>query len=100
LNVADVDNIIDKSVYVFAFKTVIAPDVASDATTFLVQPNQIKFVVESTSDNERSQSEKVSDHEDGNTVTIGDDNDVSESGDQSVWSFLISLSEFMAKKGE
>ena len=57
-------------------------------------------MVESASDNERSQSEKVSDHEDDNTVTIGDGNDVSESGDQSVWRFLISLSEFMAKKGE
>jgi hypothetical protein len=96
LNVVDVD----KSVYVSAFKTAIAPDVASDVTTSLVQPDQIKFVAESTSDNERSQSKNISDHEDGNTVTVGDKKDGSESGDQSVWSFLISLSEFMATNGE
>ena len=73
--VADVDNTIDKSVYLSSFKNAIAADVASDVTTSLVQPNQIKFVVDSASDNERTQSKKVSDHEDGNTVTIGDEKD-------------------------
>jgi hypothetical protein len=100
LNVADADNTIEKCVFVFACKTAIAPDVASDVTTSLVQPDQIKFVVESASDNERSQSKNVSDHGDINTVTVGDEKDGSESDDQSVWSFLISLSEFMATKGE
>jgi hypothetical protein len=81
LNVADVDNTIDKSVYVSACKTAIAPDVASDVTTSLVQPDQIKFVVEAASDNEKSQSKKVSDHEDGNTVSVVDDKDGSKSDD-------------------
>jgi len=71
LNVADVDNTIDKSVYVFSFKTAIA----SDVTTFLVQPDQIKCVAESASNNENFQSKKVYDHEDGNTVSIGDKKD-------------------------
>jgi len=88
------------SVSVSACKTVIAPDVVSDVTTSLVQPDQIKFVVESTSNNEKSQSKKVSDHEDGNIVSVGDEKDGSKSDDQSVWSFLISLPEFMAKRGE
>ncbi len=100
LNVADVDNTIDKSVSVLSFKTAIALDVALDVTTSLVQPNQIKFVAESASDNEKSQSKKVFDHEDGNIVSVGDKKDESESNDQSVWIFLISLSEFMAQKGE
>jgi hypothetical protein len=100
LNVVDVDNTIEKCVFVSAFKTAITSNVVSHVTTSLVQPDQLKFVAESTFDNERSQSKNVSDHEDGNTVTVGDEKDGSESGDQSVWSFLISLSEFMAKKGE
>jgi len=100
LNVADVDTTIDKSVSVFSFKTAIAPDVALDVTTSLVQPDQIKCVAESTSDNEKSQNKKASDHEDGNIVSVGDKKHGSESDDQGVWSFLISLSEFMAKKGE
>ena len=57
-------------------------------------------MAESASDNEKSQSRKVSDHEDGNITFVGDKKDGLESDDQSVWSFLISLSEFMAKKGE
>jgi len=100
LNVADVDNTIDKSVYVLSFKTAIAPNVALDVTTSLVQPNQIKCVAVSASGNEKFESKKVFDHEDGNTVSVGDKKDGSESDDQSVWSFLISLLEFMAKKGE
>jgi len=100
LNVADVDNTIKEGVFVSVFKTAIGTDVASDVTTSLVQPDQIKFVAESASNNEKSQSKKVSDHEDGNIVSVGDEKDGSKSDDQSVWSFLISLSEFMAKKGE
>jgi hypothetical protein len=88
LNVADVD----KNVSVSAFKTAIAPDVTSDVTTSLVQPDKIKFVAESASNNEKFQNKKVSDHEDGNNASVGND--------PSVWSFLLSLSEFMAKKGE
>ena len=65
LNVANVD----KSVCVSAFKTFIAPDVASNVTTSLAQPDHIKFEskseAESTSDNEKFQSKKVFDHEDG-----------------------------------
>jgi hypothetical protein len=57
-------------------------------------------VAESASDNEKSQSKKVSDHEDGNTVFVGDKKDGSESDDQSMWSFLIGLAYFMAKKEE
>ncbi len=68
LNVADADNTIEKGVFVSVFKTVIAPDVALDVTTSLVQPDQIKFVAESAYDNEKSQSKKVSDLEDGNCV--------------------------------
>ena len=83
-----------------ACKTAIAPDVASDVTTSLVQPDQIKFMAKSAYNNEKSQSKKVSDHEDGNTVSVGDGKDGSKSDDQSVWSFLINLSEFMAKKGD
>jgi hypothetical protein len=89
-----------RNVFASACKTAIASDVALDVTTSLVQPDQIKFVAESASDNERFQSKNISDHGDSNTVTVGDEKDGSESGDQSVWSFLISLSEFMATKGE
>jgi len=99
LNVADVDNTIDKSVYVFSFKTAIAPDVALDITTSLVQPDQINFVVESASNNEKSQMKKVSDHEDGNTVSVGDKKDGSESDDQSLWSFLIVCQSLWIKRG-
>jgi len=62
----------------------------------------MKFESESelVSDSEKSQSMKVSDHKDGNTVSVGDKKDGLESDNQSVWSFLISLSDFMAKKGE
>jgi len=100
LNVADADNTIEKCVSLSAFKTAIAPDVASDVTTSLVQPDQIKFVVESASDNEKSQSKKVFEYEDGNIVSVGDKKDGLESNEQSVWSFMISLSLFMDKKGE
>jgi len=100
LNVANADNTIEKYVFVSAFKTPIALDVALDVTTSLVQPDQIKFVAESASDNDKLQSKKVSDHKDGNIVSVGNEKDGSEGDDQSVWSFLISLSEFMAKKRE
>jgi len=59
LNVVDADNIINESVLVTPSKTAIAPNVASDVTSSLVQSDQIKFVAESTSDNEKSQSKKV-----------------------------------------
>jgi len=57
LNVVD----INKSVYVFAFKTAIAPDVASEVTTSLIQPDHIKFESESESafDNGKSQCKMV-----------------------------------------
>jgi hypothetical protein len=80
LNVADVDNTIDKSVSVSACKTAIASDVASDVTTSLVQPDQIKFESESAFDNGKFQCKMVS---------VGDEKDGSESDDQSVWSFLL-----------
>jgi len=89
LNVDDADNIINESVLLTPSKTTIAPDVASDVTESLVQSDQIKFVTESASDNEKSQSKKVSDHEDCNNVSVGDEKDGSESDDQSVWSFLL-----------
>jgi hypothetical protein len=85
LNVVDVD----KSVYLSAFKTAIALNVASDVTTSLVQPDKIKFVAELASNNEMSQSKKVSDLEDGNFLSVGDENDGSESDGQSVWSLLL-----------
>ena len=74
-------------------ETLTQPDVASDVTTSLAQPDHIKFESESESafDNGKSQCKMVS---------VGDEKDGSESDDQSVWSFLISLSEFMGKKGE
>ena len=71
LNVVDADNTIEKGVFVSAFKTVITPDVALDVTTSLVQPDQINFVAESASDNEKSQRTKVFDHEDGNILSAG-----------------------------
>ena len=46
-------------------------------------------MVESASDNEKSQRKKVSDHEDCNNVYVGDEKDGSENDDQSVWSFLL-----------
>jgi len=66
----NVVNTIKEGFFVTAFKTAIAPDVASNVTTSLVQPDQIKFVAESASDNKKFQSKKVSDHEDGNTVFV------------------------------
>ena len=57
-------------------ETLSQPDVASDATTSLAQ---IVSESESTTDDEKNGSE---------------------SDDQSVWSLLMSLSEFIAKKGE
>jgi len=77
-------------------KTVIALDVASDVTTSLDQPDQIKS--KSALDNEKSQcmmatdddaEENVSDHEDVNYLSIGDDKDGSENDDQRVRSFLL-----------
>jgi len=39
------------------------------------EPDQIKCVAESTSDNEKSQNKKASNHEDGNIVSVGDKKD-------------------------
>jgi len=91
LNVANADNIITESVLVTPSKTAIAPDVASDVTTSLVQSDQIKFMAESASNNEKSQSKKVFDHEHYNNVSVGDEKDGSESDDQSMWSFILFL---------
>ena len=59
LNAADADNIINEGVLVTHSKTAIAPDVASDVTASLVQSDQIKFVAESASDNEKFQRRLV-----------------------------------------
>jgi hypothetical protein len=92
------NNINEESVFVTPSKTDVVgpiketltePDVASDVTISLAQPDHIKF--ESAFDNGKSQCKMMS---------VGDEKDGSRSDDQSVWSFLISLSEFMAKKGE
>jgi hypothetical protein len=96
------DNINEESVFVTPSKIVVVhplketltqPDVASDVTTFLAQPDHIKFEFESESafDIGKSQCKMVS---------VCNDKDESESDGQSLWSFLTSLSEFMAKKGE
>jgi len=78
LNVTDVDNINEESIFVTLSKTDIAPDV----TTPLAQPDHIKFKSESesASDNEKSQSKMIVD---------GDEKNGSESDDQSVRSFLL-----------
>ena len=108
----NVDNIIDESVLVTPSRTIVfdplsapsknnvvgplketltQPDVTPNVTTSLVQPDQIES--KSTSDNEKSQSkmvtdhdeeEKVSNHEDINYVSVGDEKDGSEGDDQSV----------------
>jgi hypothetical protein len=85
------DNINKESVFVTPSKIVVVgpleetltqPDVASDVTTSLAQPDHIKFESESESafDNGKSQCKMVS---------VGDEKDGSESDDQSVWSFLL-----------
>lgn len=98
MNVVDVDNIIDEGVFVTPSNTIIALDVASDVTTSLDQPDEIKYESESASDNEKFQSmmatddddeEKVSYHEDVNYVFVGDDKDGSKSDEQSVRIFLL-----------
>jgi len=73
---------VDKSVSVSAFKTAIAPDVASNVTTSLAQSNYIKFESESESafDSGKSQCKMV---------PVCDEKDGLESDDQSVWSFLL-----------
>ena len=76
LNVTDVDNINEESIFVTLSKTDIAPDV----TTPLAQPDHIKFESESASDNEKSQSKMIVD---------SDEKNGSESDDQSVRSFLL-----------
>jgi len=91
------DNINQESFFVNLSKTVVVgplketltqPDVASDVTTSLTQPDHIKFESdsESTFDNGKSQCKMVS---------VCDENDGSESDDQSVWSFLLLRSYFL-----
>ena len=71
-------SVTSKTVVVGPLKeTLSKPDVVSDVTTSSTQPDQI--VSESESAYEKNGSEN---------------------GDQSVWSLLLSLSEFIAKKGE
>jgi len=85
LNVVDAGSTIEEGAFLSPSKTAIAPDV----TTSLAQHDHIKFESESVYDNEKSQSKKVSDHENVNYVFVGDEKDGSESDDQSVWSLLL-----------